>query len=751
MKIGEKGKREKQIKKAIVSGLIAVFVMSVVIGLLPYDLVQTVSADPGWSKKAPIHINNTGGGALSYYQVNLNITYDSDMNNNFSDLRVKNETAGVFVPYWIEDKSDGSWCNLWFNATSIPTSSWCNDTYYLYYGDVAASSGSNITTTFLFGDDFEGGFSEYSDRISTTDVNGHPFMALLFDKEGNLVLHDTNKTYLYYENISEGHTYTQEMNVDTLVLTGAEYDVKAPDSGADEASAHLVMKVSSDFYVMFYTKWPQTTTVRSAYCSTPNGSFTRSGNNFEITATEAWEWHLESNGMWRKISEDTDELLGWIGYGNMGSGGSGEQAKYRIGWAKVKIHKTTHDGHTQGDVELVEKHASNPLTWLIPSGDYQNIAYGGGCIDKSVIIDGKYVLYYFTRTTGSSEEIWRAVSTDELFLSGTKEKVDTDCDFASAPEKYQFYLRGSVLHLFYEGCGAPYASRCRKYQDGYILDTNKWTEKVSLAAVGEVSIENGILNVFLNADSHVGTVGTLSNNNFGQDKIIEAKVKFGEIDNYNKVWGGIGFNFFGASTEGEEDFILIGDFVSSGDHMYGLAGTSKTNKTYSDFSPNVSVHTDWKEYKIVRKSSEVDYNIDDSVVTVSTNVPNGSYSVGVTITEGGTDSVDCNLYCDYFFVRKYTSSEPNASLGSEQTANGGAYEITLLSGWNIIGWTDTTSNNAEGIETSIGTNCTYSTSKNMTSGLYETHEHGFGANNFNVERGWGYYVYLTDETVWNRT
>ena len=26
-----------------------------------------------------------------------------------------------------------------------------------------------------------------------------------------------------------------------------------------------------------------------------------------------------------------------------------------------------------------------------------------------------------------------------------------------------------------------------------------------------------------------------------------------------------------------------------------------------------------------------------------------------------------------------------------------------------------------------------------------------GDDNFATERGWGYYVYLTDETVWNRT
>ena len=146
---------KKNVEKAIVSGLIAVFVLSLLSGIVPlndFNLVQPVSATS--TKKAAIHINNTGGSVLTDYQVNLNITHTYYMNSNFSDLRVKNDTAGMFMPYWIEDKVDGNWCSLWFNATSIPASAWCNDTYYLYYGNASASSASNGGDTFEFFDDF---------------------------------------------------------------------------------------------------------------------------------------------------------------------------------------------------------------------------------------------------------------------------------------------------------------------------------------------------------------------------------------------------------------------------------------------------------------------------------------------------------------------------------------------------------------------------------------------------------------------
>ena len=127
---------------------IAIGFIGVAIVLLVLGAIEPVSA--AWTKKAPIHINNTGGSALTDYQVMINITYDSDMNSNFSDIRVVNETSGETVPYWIENKSDSNWCKLWFNASYIPASSWCNDTYYLYYGNPSASSASDGYTTFEF-------------------------------------------------------------------------------------------------------------------------------------------------------------------------------------------------------------------------------------------------------------------------------------------------------------------------------------------------------------------------------------------------------------------------------------------------------------------------------------------------------------------------------------------------------------------------------------------------------------------------
>ena len=124
---------------------------------LIFLLVMFLSSSPAsaawwnasWGSKAPILINNTGNATiLTNFSVNLNVTYNSNMNAAFSDLRMVNEPSGTLIPYWIESKVNSSYANVWFNASSIAASSWTNSTYYLYYGNTVATSQSNGTATF---------------------------------------------------------------------------------------------------------------------------------------------------------------------------------------------------------------------------------------------------------------------------------------------------------------------------------------------------------------------------------------------------------------------------------------------------------------------------------------------------------------------------------------------------------------------------------------------------------------------------
>ena len=78
--------------------------------------------------------------------------------------------------------------------------------------------------------------------------------------------------------------------------------------------------------------------------------------------------------------------------------------------------------------------------------------------------------------------------------------------------------------------------------------------------------------------------------------------------------------------------------------------------------------------------------------------------------------------------------------------------MLLPLGWSLIGWTDSTDRTAHYLGGLIGGNCTHVTELNHTTGLYISHNMAApDEDNFAIERGWGYFVRVSAETLWERT
>lgn len=109
-----------------------------------------------WGRKQAIKIqeNLNSGIALTNYSVWINVTYDSDMNPDFSDLRFVNGSEDIELSYYIENKLDGNWSAIWVKIPYLVMGG--NQTIYMYY-----KNGSAVTTTssrnnaFLYFDSFD--------------------------------------------------------------------------------------------------------------------------------------------------------------------------------------------------------------------------------------------------------------------------------------------------------------------------------------------------------------------------------------------------------------------------------------------------------------------------------------------------------------------------------------------------------------------------------------------------------------------
>lgn len=108
-----------------------------------------------FTRKKMYNITTNSGTTPSNFQIHLNISYESDMQPDFDDIRFLDSTETNQLVYWISNKTDSSYANVWIKSnTSISTAI---TTIWLYYGNPATTSESNGFDTFLMFDDFEDG------------------------------------------------------------------------------------------------------------------------------------------------------------------------------------------------------------------------------------------------------------------------------------------------------------------------------------------------------------------------------------------------------------------------------------------------------------------------------------------------------------------------------------------------------------------------------------------------------------------
>ena len=107
-----------------------------------------------WLRRTPVTVTNNVASTLTNYQVRVAVTYDSDMQADFDDIRFTSSDKTTLVDHWLETKVDSTSAVFWVEVPTIASSS--TATLYMYYGNSGASSASSINNTFLAGDNFDG-------------------------------------------------------------------------------------------------------------------------------------------------------------------------------------------------------------------------------------------------------------------------------------------------------------------------------------------------------------------------------------------------------------------------------------------------------------------------------------------------------------------------------------------------------------------------------------------------------------------
>ena len=292
----------------------------------------------------------------------------------------------------------------------------------------------------------------HNDENLLPDREHAGFGCLLYDSAGEIVLHEGDKTWLYTTGLFEAPTggerdwygkwvsHVREFNTRSLV-SGEKKLTLGLAEGDQWAVIHNVIKVNDGFYVAFYST---NVGVRAAVADRPDGLF-EAVPDFQLTVTDTWEDEggqedsLESNGGHVKIDESDDHLSLWLIYDSYHV----DKTSGLLGWARIEIDK-----HSR-DVELIEKHPNNPLN-VLPRKSYI-AARAGGNLPTDLRLDGKYVLFYYTRRNPHRMWLTAALSSDPLFQDVTDVvKFESPLGTEEVIEKFEAYMLDDVLHIIYE-------------------------------------------------------------------------------------------------------------------------------------------------------------------------------------------------------------------------------------------------------------------------------------------------------------
>lgn len=105
--------------------------------------VSTAEGDRTLTRRVPLTITNFAADV----QTRVVVNYDSDMRRDFGDVRFYDVTAGTFLPYWREEKSDGVSATFWIKSGA-------NNDISLNYGNSQLTYAGDAASVFLGGQIF---------------------------------------------------------------------------------------------------------------------------------------------------------------------------------------------------------------------------------------------------------------------------------------------------------------------------------------------------------------------------------------------------------------------------------------------------------------------------------------------------------------------------------------------------------------------------------------------------------------------
>jgi hypothetical protein len=720
----------------------------------------------GYGHRMAITVNNGGASELNNYQ--FNFTNDTNvlvaaghMQASGADCRITTASDNL-LPFWNETPFNAAGTKIWVNATTLAAG---DNTFYMYYENAGASSAANGDTTFEFFDDFETGESAYSaSRIAGSSMgfnaacsrvvvadNGTWLMIYRARADGSAPSAHEGQVWIR-NSTDEGETWSAgtKLSNDAVDAINAEF-VKYPNGDIDIFHSRYDNTGGVDHTPNMVARTTNNGSTWSSFVEAPSplNSEVQTmwqeiiiGNDVYLAASKK---NISTLYLWTPLYKTSDNGSTWTWISNITAAPIGsahvESGLAYLGDGEfVAVLRDINNTHT-----LQKRSVDWGVTWSIDGYIKNDGSVGASGVGTDVVlqqcrlfnkdIDGNDLGYIYMQAAlypgGYPRDMYAYISTNNCTSWGTVDPIYTASD-----------CHDSAI-VFKNTTSA-------KYYPGKISGESATTADditISLISVPLSSMwDSRHQQVTLSTDqSFCGSKSA----NFSTDGLLE-KILVHSDDIAVKYW-----SYFPSQPVTVYPFLhgdsisrtyVVAGYPNVGDISYHdggwqTTGTSLITGAWKSFET--------KDFNWTGHTQDILY--DESVIASDVGQRSGSDDADTIMVQSDGSEY---FYIDCFLVRKYASPEPTSSLGAEEDASsgGGAYNITLPLGWSIIGWTDSTDRTAHYMGGLIGGNCSYVTERNRTTGLYVNHNMAGpeSENNFAIERGWGYFVSTTAETLWER-
>jgi len=636
-----------------------------------------------WSKKREIKINNTGGSALTYYQVFVNLT---DTPINETSLRVVNETSDATVPHWCENITDENCTKLWFNNTGIPASAWQNDTYYVYYDEPSASSTSNGDNTFVFFDDFEREYIGGNITNPWTRYASNPIFA-------------KNATSSWDSHFVNAPTICTHLNGTAYQDVSNNYFMYYCGSGHNDGlnNDQTGLALSTDLY-----NWTRLD-------NGDGGRVLKFGNG------------VFQDGQW----DDADVQLGTVLYDNgtfhvWYNGNNNPSSDYcRLGYANSTDGKNW------------TKYTGNPILSQGPDGDADDLYV------PVVIKDGStWKMWYAGQKTGGGRIALMYATASNPEGPWTKHSNAHIYDPGYNFFPTEIWNESGTFHLiFYNIDAQPYKFRHATSSDGitWTYDgiifeegaSGQWDD-LAIQEISQVNISGTWYNYYCGYDAGgepmigaaTGTVRVptpaVSKWTIGGTEGTDLRLNNGKLE--------VGMIAAGSALTSAT---VPAPFVINSYIDYAMSGANTAYSYIGPSNPNLQSHfgynsyhytTQWTMYKYPANTgtpfgtaASIYKDVEIKVQAASQECWIGTDNIISDTNFGATDPYiwiygnNGVTYVEFVFVRKYTASEPASELGSEEDVPTNPITITSGNRTLFCNWTSNTT--FANIEANL-TNCT---------------------------------------------